>query len=136
MHISSHQILPTSTGTWQEEIKALCSHQSELICDALSALLTYTEVIHSKKKEGINDSTLCNINKKTNAPKYYLNYLLFLEKTRSNSWKKKFQNFQKLIYCIGEFMAPLKSVSIRTRISFWCFPTNSIAWSRKYTRWI
>lgn len=71
--------MSTSTSTWQEEIKALGSHQSELICDALPTLQTSTEVIHSINKEAINDSTLYN-GKKNNAPKHYLHYLLFVGK--------------------------------------------------------
>lgn len=120
-------VLSTSTGTWpkKKKIKAWCSHQSELICNALPILLTSTEVMHSKNKEAIDDSTSYNGNKKLmHQNTTYITY--FSLNKSSNS----------LIYCIGEFLAPLKSMNIRTKISFWCFPTNSKAWSwSKYTRW-
>lgn len=95
MHISSYPMSVVHFYwymTKKKKIKAWCSHQSELICNALPILLTSTEVMHSKNKEAIDDSTSYNGNKKLmHQNTTYITY--FSLNKSSNS----------LIYCIVNF---------------------------------
>lgn len=45
----THWVVPTSTGTQQEKIKALYSHLPELSYDVTPTLLTSVEVTHSRR---------------------------------------------------------------------------------------